>query len=93
MSPRQAHRGPYSGAARRIGSRLAEIRADYGLTQADLAARLGITERTYRSIEHSDFVSDTNAFAIAAALGMDGETLLQELEHGSVEGSHGGAAA
>ena len=52
-----------------LGNHLKELRARHGLTQADLAAAVGVTRKTINTIENRVFVPSTLlALKIAAAL-------------------------
>jgi putative transcriptional regulator len=56
-------------AERHLGNRLKEARARHGLTQADLAARVGVSRKTINTVENGVFVpSTTLALALAEAL-------------------------
>lgn len=49
-----------------MNNRLKELRAEYGMTQADLAARLGVSRQTVIAIENGRYdPSLPLAFAIA----------------------------
>ncbi len=63
-------------AERHLGNRLKEARAQHGLTQADLAARIGVSRKTINTVENGVFVpSTTLALALAEALDMRVEAL------------------
>jgi len=56
-------------AERRLGNRLKEARARHGLTQADLAARAGVSRKTINTVENEVFVPSTLlALSLARAL-------------------------
>ncbi len=60
----------------RLGNRLKVARADLGLTQADLAERVGVTRKTINTIENSIFVPSTLlALRLALVLGRPVEAL------------------
>ena len=63
-------------ADRQLGNRLKEMRSVHGLTQADLAARVGVSRKTINTVENEVFVpSTTLALALAEALGCAVEAL------------------
>ncbi len=63
-------------AERRLANRLKDIRSALGLTQADLAARAGVSRKTINTVENGVFVpSTTLALALAEALGTSVEAL------------------
>lgn len=63
-------------AEHRLGNRLKEIRAHHGLTQAELAARIGVSRKTINTVENGVFVPSTVlALALAEALHMHVEDL------------------
>ncbi|MBU6444148.1 MAG: helix-turn-helix transcriptional regulator [Alphaproteobacteria bacterium] len=56
-------------AERRLANRLKEARARHGLTQGELAARVGVSRKTINTVENGVFVpSTTLALALAEAL-------------------------
>jgi putative transcriptional regulator len=56
-------------AERRLGNRLKDARVARGLTQAELAARIGVSRKTVNTVENGVFVpSTTLALALAEAL-------------------------
>ena len=62
--------------AERLANRLKERRAEVGLTQAELAERVGVTRKTVNTVEHGVFTpSTTLAIKLAAALGLTVEQL------------------
>lgn len=62
--------------AERLGNRLKEERARLGLTQAELAERVGVSRKTINTVENGVFVpSTTLALKLAAALGRPVEAL------------------
>ncbi len=63
-------------AERRLGNRLKDVRAAHGLTQAELAARIGVSRKTINTVENEVFVPSTAlALALAEALGTSVEEL------------------
>ncbi len=63
-------------AERRLGNRLKQARAQHGLTQADLAERVGVSRKTINTVENEVFVpSATLALALAEALDCTVEAL------------------
>lgn len=62
--------------AERLVIRLKEMRAAAGLTQADLAARVGVSRKTVNTVENGVFVPSTVlALQLAKALGCQVESL------------------
>ena len=60
----------------RLGNRLKEMRAELGLTQAELAERVGVTRKTVNTVENGVFTPSTLlALKLAEALGVPVETL------------------
>ena len=60
----------------RLANRLKERRAELGLTQAELAERVGVTRKTVNTVENGVFVpSAILALKLARALGMPVEEL------------------
>ena len=54
----------------RLGNRMKALRRDAGLTQAELAARVGVTRKTINTVENGVFTpSALLALKIARALG------------------------
>ena len=54
----------------RLGSRLREVRTAAGLTQAELADKVGVSRKTVNTVENGVFVpSTTLALSLARALG------------------------
>lgn len=52
----------------RLGNRLKEARAELGLTQAELALRVGVSRKTINTVENAVFTpSATLALALARA--------------------------
>jgi putative transcriptional regulator len=52
-----------------LGNNLKELRARHGLTQAELAARVGVTRKTINTVENRIFIpSALLALKLAAAL-------------------------
>jgi putative transcriptional regulator len=65
-----------TGMADRLANRLKERRADLGLTQAELADRVGVTRKTVNTVENGIFTpSATLAIKLAQALGLSVEQL------------------
>ena len=61
---------------RRLGNRLKEARTRLGLTQTELAERIGVSRKTINTVENSVFVpSTTLALMLARIL----ETTVEEL--------------
>ena len=61
---------------RRLGTRLKEVRAAHGLTQAELALGVGVSRKTINTIENSVFIPSTLlALSLAKALGTSVEAL------------------
>jgi putative transcriptional regulator len=55
-------------SAYRLGNRLKEARAELGLTQIELAMRVGVSRKTINTVENAVFTpSTTLALALAAA--------------------------
>ena len=60
----------------RLSNRLKERRAELGLTQAELAERVGVSRKTVNTVENGVFVPSTIlALKLARALGMPVEEL------------------
>lgn len=56
-------------AERKLGTRLKDVRTARGLTQAELALRVGVSRKTINTIENRVFVPSTVlALALAGAL-------------------------
>jgi putative transcriptional regulator len=65
-----------TGMAERLANRLKERRAELGLTQAELAEKVGVTRKTVNTVENGVFTpSATLAIKLAAALGLTVEKL------------------
>ena len=59
-----------------LANRLKEARGQLGLTQAELAARIGVSRKTINTVENGVFVPSTIlALKLAAALGRKVEDL------------------
>ncbi len=57
-------------SAERLANTMKALRAEAGLTQADLAAAVGVTRKTINTVENNVFIpSALLALKIAAALG------------------------
>jgi transcriptional regulator with XRE-family HTH domain len=65
-----------SSLVERVTKRVAEVRREKGLTQAELAARLRIAVRTFQDIEAGQNLTLHTIERIAAALGVEPEELL-----------------
>jgi putative transcriptional regulator len=64
-----------------LNIRLKLVRTELGLTQAELAARIGVSRKTINTVENGVFVpSTTLALKLAAALGRKVEDLFQLTE-------------
>jgi putative transcriptional regulator len=62
--------------AERLANRIKARRAELGLTQAELAERVGVTRKTVNTVENGVFTpSTTLAIKLAAALGLSVEQL------------------
>ena len=60
----------------RLGIRLKEIRTAAGLTQAELAERVGVSRKTVNTVENGVFIPSTVlALGLARALGVKVEDL------------------
>ena len=60
----------------RLGNRLKERRGELGLTQAELAERVGVTRKTVNTVENGVFTpSTTLALKLATALNVQVEQL------------------
>ena len=60
----------------RLANRLKDRRTELGLTQAELAERVGVTRKTVNTVENSVFTpSATLAIKLAQALGLSVEQL------------------
>jgi len=60
----------------RLSNRLKEKRGEFGLTQAELAERVGVTRKTVNTVENGVFVPSTLlALKLARALNEPVETL------------------
>jgi putative transcriptional regulator len=60
----------------RLGNRLKEARAEAGLTQAELALRIGVSRKTINTVENGVFTPSTLlALQLARALGRNVEDL------------------
>ena len=65
----------------RLGNRLKEFRTARGLTQAELAARIGVSRKTINTVENSVFVPSTIlALSLARTLDTSVEELFQLIE-------------
>ena len=66
----------------RLGNRLKEFRTARGLTQAELAAHIGVSRKTINTVENSVFVPSTVlALSLARALTASVEELFHLLEN------------
>lgn len=62
--------------AERLANRIKDRRSELGITQADLADRVGVTRKTVNTVENNVFTpSATLAIKLAAALGLSVEQL------------------
>ena len=62
--------------AERLGNRLKDRRAELGLTQAELAEKVGVTRKTVNTVENGVFVpSAILAIKLAAALNLTVEQM------------------
>lgn len=60
----------------RLANRIKERRAELGLTQADLAEKVGVTRKTVNTVENGVFTpSATLAIKLGRALGLNVEQL------------------
>jgi putative transcriptional regulator len=60
----------------KLGTRLKEVRIEAGLTQAELALKVGVSRKTINTIENSVFVPSTVlALSLARAFGVSVEDL------------------
>jgi putative transcriptional regulator len=60
----------------RLANRLKELRAELGLTQAELAERVGVTRKTINTVENGIFTPSTLlAIKLAEALSVPVERL------------------
>lgn len=63
---------------RKLHNRIKAVRTECGLTQAALAARLGVSRKTINTVENGVFIpSTTLALAMAEVLGVPVEALFQ----------------
>ncbi len=68
-------------AEHRLGNRLKEFRTERGLTQTELALRIGVSRKTINTVENSVFVPSTIlALSLARALGTTVEQLFHLIE-------------
>jgi putative transcriptional regulator len=62
--------------AERLANRIKDRRAELGLTQAELAEKVGVTRKTVNTVENNVFTpSATLAIKLAGALGLSVEQL------------------
>ena len=60
----------------RLANRLKDRRSEFGLTQAELAEKVGVTRKTVNTVENGVFTpSATLAIKLATALGLSVEQL------------------
>jgi putative transcriptional regulator len=65
----------------RLSNRLREVRVAMALTQAELAARVGVSRKTINTVENGVFTpSTTLALKLARALGKPVEDLFRLVE-------------
>lgn len=70
----------------RLHNRLREERARLHLTQADLAALVGVSRKTINTVENGVFIPSTVlALRLARALGTSVELLFQLPDEGTIE--------
>ena len=68
--------GALTGMPERLANRLKDRRTELGLTQAELAERVGVTRKTVNTVENNVFTpSATLAIKLARALDMTVEQL------------------
>ena len=68
--------GAHTGMPERLANRLKDRRTKLGLTQAELAERVGVTRKTVNTVENNVFTpSATLAIKLARALDMTVEQL------------------
>ena len=68
--------GALTGMPERLANRLKDRRTELGLTQAELAERVGVTRKTVNTVENNVFTpSATLAIKLARALEMTVEQL------------------
>ncbi len=68
--------GAHTGMPERLANRLKDRRTELGLTQAELAERVGVTRKTVNTVENNVFTpSATLAIKLARALDMTVEQL------------------
>jgi putative transcriptional regulator len=64
--------------AERLSNRIKERRSELGLTQAELAERVGVTRKTVNTVENGIFTPSTIlALKLAEALGLTVERLFR----------------
>jgi putative transcriptional regulator len=62
--------------AERLANRIKDRRSELGMTQAELAERVGVTRKTVNTVENNVFTpSATLAIKLAGALGLSVEQL------------------
>ena len=70
-----------------LSNRLREERARLNLTQAELAAKVGVSRKTINTVENGVFIPSTVlALRLALALGTTVEMLFQLPEAGAADG-------
>jgi len=68
-------------AEHRLGNRLKDFRTERGLTQTELALRIGVSRKTINTVENSVFVPSTIlALSLARALETSVEHLFQLID-------------
>jgi len=68
--------GAHTGMPERLANRLKDRRTELGLTQAELAERVGVTRKTVNTVENNVFTpSATLAIKLARALDLTVEQL------------------
>ena len=68
--------GAATALADRLSNRIKDRRSEIGVTQAELAEKVGVTRKTVNTVENGVFTpSATLAIKLAAALGLSVEQL------------------
>lgn len=69
-------KGARTAVSERLANRIKERRSELGLTQAELAERVGVTRKTVNTVENGIFTpSATLAIKLSQALGLSVEQL------------------
>jgi putative transcriptional regulator len=67
----------------KLGNRLKDARTEAGLTQAELALKVGVSRKTINTVENAVFIpSTTLALALAKAFSQPVETLFFLIDEG-----------